>query len=429
MVRRLKRTSTVENIPDAINCSLTKEFTQIPNELLRNPEISGKSKSLLCLLLSNKEGWKSYITSIKRMMKEGEDAIRSGVSELEEHGYLLRIKYRDKKTKVWRGSFWAYTDIPWKLDIENQKQIVEQSGFEIPEIQLEKINNPDMKNPDPENPDMENPRLIILRSNKTEEREEEKYLNVLLDSENPIAKKAPLEKTPPKHPDPGTYPKPVQEVFNYWQSLKIVRHPASKTRTKGLNQLNTILTRHSVDTVKKSMTRYKELLEDQYSILINEDPYKVGLDQFFGFNGYNKDRITRNLPKLEFVRSWFKECQKEDLTHLMRVRANPYPEITTALKKGFSHKIGKVNGGTHNENAFRKASHLLMDFHSKHKEKLTLQLQKKPGIFASCLIDYLAEAPAKDGSKHPGWLCTDITWNVFKGWLTEKGYYCEEDLC
>jgi len=265
--------------------------------------------------------------------------------------------------------------------------------------------------------------------NKTEEREEEKYLKVLLDSENPIAKKPPLEKKPPKHPDPETYPKPVQELFNYWQSLKIVRHPASKTRTKGLNQLNTVLGKYSVDTVKKSMTRYKELLEDNDSILINEDPYKVGLDQFFGFNGYNKDRITRNLPKLEFVRSWFKECQKEDLTHLMRVRSNPYPEITTALKKGFSHKIGKVNGGTHNENAFRKASHLLMEFHSKHKEKLTLQLQKKPGIFASCLIDYLAEAPAKDGSKHPGWLCTDITWNVFKGWLTEKGYYCEEDLC
>ena len=43
------------NLPDAINCSITKEFTQIPNDLLRNPEISGKAKSILFLLLSKRK--------------------------------------------------------------------------------------------------------------------------------------------------------------------------------------------------------------------------------------------------------------------------------------------------------------------------------------------------------------------------------------
>ena len=42
-------------LPDAINCSLTKNFTQVPNNLLRNPNITSKAKAILCLLLSNKE--------------------------------------------------------------------------------------------------------------------------------------------------------------------------------------------------------------------------------------------------------------------------------------------------------------------------------------------------------------------------------------
>ncbi len=67
----MKRTKD-NQLPDAINCSITKEFTHAPNELLRNPDRSSKAKALLCLLLSNKGGWKSYFTTIGQMMKERE---------------------------------------------------------------------------------------------------------------------------------------------------------------------------------------------------------------------------------------------------------------------------------------------------------------------------------------------------------------------
>ena len=90
------------NLPDAINCSLTKDFTQVPNALLRNPNITSKAKAILCLLLSNKNGWHSHITVIQKMMKEGTDAIQSGLQELEKHGHLIRLKYRDIQTKIWK---------------------------------------------------------------------------------------------------------------------------------------------------------------------------------------------------------------------------------------------------------------------------------------------------------------------------------------
>ena len=135
------------NLPDAINCSLTRDFTQVPTNLLRNPNITSKAKAILCLLLSNKEGWKSHLSTIRGMMKEGTDAIQSGLQELEKHGYLTRIKYRSKKTKIWKGSFWAYTDIPKQFNITEQLKILENKGLE-PQLDFPVMGKPGLENPD-----------------------------------------------------------------------------------------------------------------------------------------------------------------------------------------------------------------------------------------------------------------------------------------
>jgi hypothetical protein len=152
----MERRKKSVTIPDAINCSVTKEFTQIPNELLRNPAITGKSKALLCLLLSNREGWKTHIITIKKMMLEGEEAIRTGLEELEEHGYLVRLKYREIETKVRRGSIWAYTDIPNNFNLETHLSVLQDLGFELFGTPKSLRNEPDLENPDVEDPDMEN---------------------------------------------------------------------------------------------------------------------------------------------------------------------------------------------------------------------------------------------------------------------------------
>jgi len=153
----MKRTKTPFRIPDAINCSSSKEFTQIPNNVLRSPDISGKAKALLCLMLSNKEGWYSYLVTIQKMMKEGEEAIKSGLSELEKNGYLLRLKYRDKNTKIWRGTLWAYGDTPNEFIIRDQLKIIQQNGMEIPHLE-----NPQLENPQVDNLELENQGLKIL---------------------------------------------------------------------------------------------------------------------------------------------------------------------------------------------------------------------------------------------------------------------------
>ena len=162
-------------LPDAINCSVSKEFTQISNMVLRNPELSGKAKAILCILLSNKEGWKSHLTQLQKYVKEQSSAIQSGLKELETLGYLCRIRYREKSTKTLRGSFWAYSDIPYNFNIKEHLSLLKRHNYEIVInnnplyhfIDMEKphIGNPYMEKPDMEKPDMENQPIIILDNN------------------------------------------------------------------------------------------------------------------------------------------------------------------------------------------------------------------------------------------------------------------------
>lgn len=157
----MERTKLPERltIPDAINCSYSVNFTPIPNDILRNPNMSAKAKAVICLLLSNRDGWQSHMTILLTMMKESKDAIRSAITELERHQYLLRIRYRDKITKAWMGTLWAYTDTPGAYNLEQSVQLLSQRGLEL--------ENSNTENPSTENPPMVNPPLIIPIYNNT----------------------------------------------------------------------------------------------------------------------------------------------------------------------------------------------------------------------------------------------------------------------
>ncbi len=116
---------------DAINCSNSVSYTKIPNNLLRNKNISGKAKAILCLLLSNSDGWYSYMNTLKSMMKESNEALLSGLKELEKYGYFKKFIFRDKNTKRMKGSFWAYADEPDTLNISKNLKYLEENNLEL----------------------------------------------------------------------------------------------------------------------------------------------------------------------------------------------------------------------------------------------------------------------------------------------------------
>ena len=164
---------------DACNCSPTKNFTQIPKELLRNPNLSFKAKGIFCLLLSNSEGWISYITAICQQGTEGVAAITTGLQELEKAHYLWRVSYVDKHTKVKKGSFWAYTDTPGEFKIDSNLQWMKNNNLEIwggskkSDFNKEKpnIENQDIGNQDIGNQDIGNQGLSIYKSKNTKSKD------------------------------------------------------------------------------------------------------------------------------------------------------------------------------------------------------------------------------------------------------------------
>jgi hypothetical protein len=71
-------------------------FTIVPNDWLRDDRLSWKARGLLGHLLSHQEGWEITIEYLVAHGADGRDAVRSGIAELEEHGYLIRHRVRNE---------------------------------------------------------------------------------------------------------------------------------------------------------------------------------------------------------------------------------------------------------------------------------------------------------------------------------------------
>lgn len=70
-------------------------FTQVPNELLYNPDISFKAKGIWAYMSAKPEGWHFSADRIADETKEARKAVLAGLKELSEHGYITAKKKGD----------------------------------------------------------------------------------------------------------------------------------------------------------------------------------------------------------------------------------------------------------------------------------------------------------------------------------------------
>lgn len=89
---------------------IKKDFTVLPNAVIRDTSLSFKARGILAMMLSMPEDWVTYQSWIEDQGKEGEEAIRSGLKELEARGYLRREVIRNKGRAA--GMSWHWTDSP-----------------------------------------------------------------------------------------------------------------------------------------------------------------------------------------------------------------------------------------------------------------------------------------------------------------------------
>ena len=88
-----------------------RDFTVIPNRVLRDDALSYRARGLLVYLLSQPEDWQISSTRLSIESGEGRDAIRRALSELRAVGYLELTKEQDSKG-LW-ASHYIVTDTPW----------------------------------------------------------------------------------------------------------------------------------------------------------------------------------------------------------------------------------------------------------------------------------------------------------------------------
>ena len=102
-----------------------KNYTVISNYHLRDLNLSLRAKGLLSLMYSLPDDWDYSIKGLAAICKEGEKAIRTVLTELEDAGYLTRTRVQDDK-----GHF---SDVIYDIFEEpnqNVEEIEENQGFE-----------------------------------------------------------------------------------------------------------------------------------------------------------------------------------------------------------------------------------------------------------------------------------------------------------
>lgn len=75
-------------------------YTTIDNNVFKNKELSYRATGLLTTMLSLPDDWDFTEMGLVALKKESRETIRKTLKELEEYGYLTRIRNRDKKGRL-----------------------------------------------------------------------------------------------------------------------------------------------------------------------------------------------------------------------------------------------------------------------------------------------------------------------------------------
>ena len=134
-----------------------QNYTVMSNHHLRNADLSLKSKGLLSQMLSLPEEWDYTLKGLSQINREGIDAIREAVRELERAGYVTRTRVRNEKGQLGAADYVIHEfPVPPKPILEN------------PTLDKPVSENPTLENPMQENPTQLNKELSSKELSNTD---------------------------------------------------------------------------------------------------------------------------------------------------------------------------------------------------------------------------------------------------------------------
>ena len=135
----------------------SRDYTVMSNHHLRNTDLSLKSKGLLSQMLSLPEEWDYTLKGLSKINREGIDAIREAIRELERAGYVTRTRVRNEKGQLGAADYVIHEfPVPPKPTLENPTQDKPISE------------NPTLENPMQKNPTQLNKELLSKELSNTD---------------------------------------------------------------------------------------------------------------------------------------------------------------------------------------------------------------------------------------------------------------------
>lgn len=138
----------------------TENYTIMSNAHLRDKALSLRAMGLMSRMLSLPEDWDYTVAGLAAICKEGRDAVRKALQELEAAGYLVREQGRD--SGHFAGNDYTLYEKPW----------IPEDGGRMLSAPADEPDSPLTKNPSTGNPLTETPST----GNPTELRKEERIL-------------------------------------------------------------------------------------------------------------------------------------------------------------------------------------------------------------------------------------------------------------
>ena len=90
----------------------TKDYTIMSNHHLKDRRLSLKAKGLLSMMLSLPKEWDYTLKGLARISREGVDAIRGALRELEKEGYVIRRQLRGPGGQIQDIEYLIYEQPP-----------------------------------------------------------------------------------------------------------------------------------------------------------------------------------------------------------------------------------------------------------------------------------------------------------------------------
>lgn len=127
-----------------IRVNKTANYTVLSNYHFKEKKMSLKAKGLLSLMLSLPDDWNYSISGLVSLSKDGKDSVMSALGELEEFGYLTRVRTTDSKGKFTGVEYNIYEQPQEKKPVAG-KQNAGKTNEENPQLlNTNKLNNKEL---------------------------------------------------------------------------------------------------------------------------------------------------------------------------------------------------------------------------------------------------------------------------------------------